>query len=259
MRKTCPLAFIGGGTMAEAIVRGVVAAGTIKIADIAVAEPRAQRRAVFAALGVQALATSAEAIQWLREQESGTSSGAGQILLAVKPQSLEEVAGQTLYLQLRACSDYGVLLRPEQNDLVFLTLVADQFAGPAIEAAGDLDHDRHGRDHLAGLDLLDEVDARAVAAAVEISPEDRAVLVEELGWFGELAAAGRGGGDAARRDALLASAMAVAGVIFGIAILGLIGGVLGFVGLVLAVGIVVYAFYTSLAGRRLLENVLAEA
>lgn len=86
-----------------------------------------------------------------------------------------------------------------------------------------------------GLDLLDEVDARAVAAAVEISPDDRAVLVEELGWFGELAAAGRGGGDAARRDALLASAMAVAGVIFGIAILGLIGGVLGFVGLVLAV------------------------
>lgn len=30
-------------------------------------------------------------------------------------------------------------------------------------------------------------------------------------------------------------------------------------GLALAVGIVVYAFYTSLAGRRLLENVLAEA
>ena len=94
MRKTCPLAFIGGGTMAEAIVRGIVAAGTIKIADIAVAEPRAQRRAVFESLGVQAMATSAEAIQWLREQESGTSSGAGQILLAVKPQSLEEVAGQ---------------------------------------------------------------------------------------------------------------------------------------------------------------------
>ncbi len=84
-----------------------------------------------------------------------------------------------------------------------------------------------------GLDDLDEDDARAVAAAVEISPDNRAVLIEGLGWFGELAAAGRGGGDAAEGDALLASAMAVAAVIVGIAILGLVGGVLGFVGLVL--------------------------
>ncbi len=86
-----------------------------------------------------------------------------------------------------------------------------------------------------GLDDLDKDEARAVAAAVEISPDNRAVLVEGLGWFGELAAAGRGGGDAAEGDALLASAMAVAAVIVGIAILGLGGSVLGFVGLVLAV------------------------
>ncbi len=87
----------------------------------------------------------------------------------------------------------------------------------------------------AGLDDLDEDEARVVAAAVEISPDDRTVLIEGLGWFGELAAAGRGGGDAGEGDALLASAKAVAGVIFGIATLALVGGALGFVGLVLVV------------------------
>jgi len=85
------------------------------------------------------------------------------------------------------------------------------------------------------LDDLADQDARAVAAAVEVSPDKRAVLVEGLGWFGELAAADRGGGDAAQHDALLASAKAVAGVIVGIAMLGLVAGVLGFAGLVLVI------------------------
>jgi len=91
----------------------------------------------------------------------------------------------------------------------------------------------------SGLDDLDIQDARAVAAAFEISPDNRAVLIEGLGWFGELAAAGRGGGDAAQRDALLRSAKIVAGVIVSIAILGMGGGLLGLVGLVLAVVFVI--------------------
>ncbi len=91
----------------------------------------------------------------------------------------------------------------------------------------------------SGLDDLDIHDARAVAEAVEISPDDRAVLIEGLGWFGELAAAGRGDADAARRDAILGSAKVVAAVIFGVAILGVGGGLLGLVGLVLALVFVI--------------------
>ena len=94
MGETCPLAFIGGGTMAEAIVRGVVEAGVMTAADIAVAEPKSERRAVFEPLGVQSWASGSEAIRWLRERESTPGMGAGQILLAVKPQSLADVAGQ---------------------------------------------------------------------------------------------------------------------------------------------------------------------
>ncbi|MEE8458516.1 MAG: CPBP family intramembrane glutamic endopeptidase [Phycisphaerales bacterium] len=90
-----------------------------------------------------------------------------------------------------------------------------------------------------GLEDLDVQEARAVAAAFEISPVDRAILVEGLGWFGKLAAAGRGGDDTGGRDALLVSAKTVAGVIVGVAILAMVGGVLGFAGLILLVVFIV--------------------
>ena len=166
--------------------------------------------------------------------------------------ALLPVNAQQLYVQSETMLNLGTL--PQRQRFV---VMAAEMAGPA-EARRHLDaldqliaappvgappafdpnevavqrilHDLYP----AGLDDLDIQDARAVAAAFEISPDNRAVLIEGLGWFGELAAAGRGGDDAARHDALLASAKVVAALIVSVAILGMGGGLLGLVGLVLA-------------------------
>ncbi len=82
-----------------------------------------------------------------------------------------------------------------------------------------------------GLDELDLDEARAIAAAIEVSPANRDILVEQLGWFGELAVADRGSDETTQHATLLASAKAVAAVIVGMAMLGLGAGVLGFAGL----------------------------
>lgn len=80
-----PLAVIGGGSMAEAIVLGAQRSGVLA-GPVCVADPNADRRAVFE----RALASAAEAIAWLEAQP-----GDGAVLLAVKPQMLEAV-GQEL-------------------------------------------------------------------------------------------------------------------------------------------------------------------
>ena len=76
-------AFIGGGVMAEAMVSRAIAQGVLTPADIAVAEPIKERReALSRQYGVEVTATNAPAV-----------AGAELVVLAVKPQHLEEVLG----------------------------------------------------------------------------------------------------------------------------------------------------------------------
>jgi pyrroline-5-carboxylate reductase len=86
-----PLAVIGGGNMAQAILRGAVAAGVLDPSRVAVAEPDESKRGALSTLATP-IATAAEAISWLARAES--TPGEGQILLAVKPQMLTAVAGE---------------------------------------------------------------------------------------------------------------------------------------------------------------------
>ena len=75
------LAFIGGGKMAEAIIRGALAGGLAAPGDIAVGEPVASRRDFLAGeLGVSATADNPAA-----------AGGADLVTLAVKPQDLGAV------------------------------------------------------------------------------------------------------------------------------------------------------------------------
>lgn len=75
------LAVIGGGRMGEAIVGGLVAADAVSAGDIVVAEPGEARRAALAAAhGVSVTADGALAVR-----------DAGTVLVAVKPQVIDEV------------------------------------------------------------------------------------------------------------------------------------------------------------------------
>lgn len=80
------LAIIGGGAMASAILHGATQAGVL--GKVCVAEPDADRRKNFDI----AVSTAAEALEWLAANES--SPGSGQIMLAVKPQMVGDVAGE---------------------------------------------------------------------------------------------------------------------------------------------------------------------
>lgn len=82
-----PLAVIGGGNMARAILGGASEAGLVR-GRCVVAEPVEDKRADFEL----AVPSAAEAIAWVREREP--APGAGQVLLAVKPQMLDAVAGE---------------------------------------------------------------------------------------------------------------------------------------------------------------------
>jgi pyrroline-5-carboxylate reductase len=77
------LAVIGGGRMGEAIVAGLLASGALASSDIIVAEPDPTRRAGLAAThGVSVVADGAQA-----------AAGAWTVLLAVKPQVMDDVLG----------------------------------------------------------------------------------------------------------------------------------------------------------------------
>lgn len=78
------LALIGGGVMAEAIIRGLLHKGLAAPQQILVSEPVAQRREQLAgALGVGVTASNREAV-----------AGAQIVLFAVKPQVLPQVLGE---------------------------------------------------------------------------------------------------------------------------------------------------------------------
>lgn len=79
-RQTPPqrVAFVGGGLMAEAIIRGLIARGLAEPADITAGEPVAARRDEIASRhGIRATASNRDA-----------ADGADLVILAVKPQHL---------------------------------------------------------------------------------------------------------------------------------------------------------------------------
>lgn len=77
------IAFIGGGTMAEAMVRGILERRLLTAARITVSGPRRERRAeLVKAYCVKAVASNAEAAR-----------GADVVVLSVKPQLLTRVMG----------------------------------------------------------------------------------------------------------------------------------------------------------------------
>jgi pyrroline-5-carboxylate reductase len=76
------IAFIGGGVMAEAMLRRAIDAGIVAAPDVYVAEPiKERRKQVEGAHGVKATASNAEAVR-----------GAAMVVLAVKPQVFDAVA-----------------------------------------------------------------------------------------------------------------------------------------------------------------------
>lgn len=95
---TGTVAIIGGGRMGEAILGGVIGAGTLTPGQVTVAEPSATRRDALAAEhGVRCVADGAEALP------------ADVVLLAIKPQvaelaiaSLAEKIGQALVVSIVA-------------------------------------------------------------------------------------------------------------------------------------------------------------
>jgi pyrroline-5-carboxylate reductase len=75
------LAVVGGGRMGEAIIAGLVRAGTVAPSGMVVAEPDAVRRERLAAdHGIGAVASGSEAVQ-----------GADVVIVAVKPQVIDSV------------------------------------------------------------------------------------------------------------------------------------------------------------------------
>jgi pyrroline-5-carboxylate reductase len=87
-----PLAIIGGGTMGQAIVRGGIDAGVLDPRRIGIVEPESVRQDVFRSWGVRAVGRADELAAWLAATEAEPHRG--QILVAVKPQSLSDVSRQ---------------------------------------------------------------------------------------------------------------------------------------------------------------------
>ncbi|MDO8506849.1 MAG: pyrroline-5-carboxylate reductase [Candidatus Limnocylindria bacterium] len=151
------IAFLGGGTMAEAMIRGVLEKHLVPPSHVLVTGPRRERRAELAKrFGVKALASNAEA-----------ASAAHVVVLSVKPQVLA-----TVLRELRG------KLRPEQ-------LVISIVAGAPLAVLRD------GLDHAAIVRAMPNTPAQigmgmtawTATDAVDREQRDRAKAI--LGALGE--------------------------------------------------------------------------
>jgi pyrroline-5-carboxylate reductase len=85
-----PIAVIGGGAMGTALVLGALARGVLRADLLALAEPDPARREAWRREGAATFPAAADALGWLARAES--APGDGQVLLAIKPQSLPGLA-----------------------------------------------------------------------------------------------------------------------------------------------------------------------
>jgi len=119
------LAFLGGGTMAEAMVRGLLERHLIRPSRITVTGPRRERRTELAKqFGVRALASNAEAAR-----------GAHVVVLSVKPQVLggvmKELRGKLRPDQLVISIVAGATLRSLRHGLGHAPIVRSMPNTPA--------------------------------------------------------------------------------------------------------------------------------
>ncbi len=103
MAKHALLAIIGGGNMGKAIVLGALDAKLLAPGEIVVCEPDSAKRDSMRGWGVQVVAEHGEATGRLLpvpgtladiRESYGLAACGGQVLLAVKPQMLGQLAGQ---------------------------------------------------------------------------------------------------------------------------------------------------------------------
>ncbi|MEK9658740.1 MAG: pyrroline-5-carboxylate reductase [Chloroflexota bacterium] len=148
--------FIGGGVMAEAILARALASGVLNADEVCVGEPVAARREALAdAQGVGVCATGREAI-----------TGAGLVVLAVKPQHLGHVY-----------QEVGGHLKPTQSVLSIV-------AGAPLAALSA------GLKHQALVRVMPNTPAQVGAgvsvwtATAEVSAEARAAAAALLGCLG---------------------------------------------------------------------------
>jgi pyrroline-5-carboxylate reductase len=151
------LAFIGGGTMAEAMIRGVLDKHLVPPSHVFVTGPRRERRAELAKqFGVKALASNAEA-----------AHGAHVVVLSVKPQVLptvlRELSGKLRADQLVVSIVAGAPLAVLREGLDHATIVRAMPNTPAQIGMG--------------------ITAWCATASVERDQRDRAKAI--LGALGE--------------------------------------------------------------------------
>jgi pyrroline-5-carboxylate reductase len=90
-RNDTPLAIVGGGHMGQALVRGGLDASVLDPRRVAVLDIESHKRDLFHSWGLQTPGSASDLLLWLEDEEDDARRP-GQILLAVKPQSLREVA-----------------------------------------------------------------------------------------------------------------------------------------------------------------------
>lgn len=88
-----PLVIVGGGHMGQALMRGALDAGVLDPGRVAVLEPERGKRDLFRSWGLETPPNVADLLLWLEDEEDDAQRP-GQILLAVKPQSLAEVGAE---------------------------------------------------------------------------------------------------------------------------------------------------------------------
>src|SRR3954469_23329835 len=90
-RSSTPLVVVGGGNIAQAIIRGGIDAGLLSPGLLAVVEPEAGKRDLFRGMGAKTFKASEELPAWLGPIER--THGKAQTLLAIKPQAFAGAAG----------------------------------------------------------------------------------------------------------------------------------------------------------------------
>ncbi|MCA9296336.1 MAG: CPBP family intramembrane metalloprotease [Phycisphaerales bacterium] len=96
-------------------------------------------------------------------------------------------------------------------------------------------------------------------AVAQLTDDQRAVLEQELEWFGELALLPEGIDDAAARQSMLAPAMRMVAVMVAVAVLGIGLGVIGFIGLIVMIVMLAQGkFASSITPGRVAHGIYAE-